>query len=405
MPEPITDIEGVLIVGGGVVGLTAALCLVDQGIPVTVLEAEAELVRDYRGSTFHPPTLDMLNALGLARKLVDMGVVSKVVQFRDRTEGVIAEFDLGLLREHTMHPFRLQIDQYALSVLLYERLHTSPDADVKFGHRVTKIEYVSGTPVMTADTPDGPRSFKARYVIGADGGNSVVRQSLGIGFEGMTYPERYVTLFTPMDLFSLVPGLTNVNYISDPGEWVVMLRNPEVWRLLFPIRTGESDRDALEEDAVQRRLAGVAGTEGPFPVTDRRIYRVHQRVAGVYRCGKVLLAGDAAHVNNPMGGMGLNGGIHDAVSLAETLARSWDQSGGESLLDDYARIRRKAAVDYIQAQSHSNAMAMDEKDPHVRKQNNDRLRKLASDPDLALNHLLNTSMISGLKDTKTTLIR
>ena len=400
----VIDVDGVLVVGGGAVGLTTALSLAQKGVPVTVLEAGPELVKEYRGSTFHSPTLEMLDELGVGAPLIEKGVKADRVQYRDRDEGVVAEFDLGALRDHTPYPFRVQIDQYALVALLFERLRHLSSAEVLFGHRVIEVSRSEGHATVTVDTPDGGRAgqagqktFSARYVVGADGSASAVRRALGIEFKGMTYPNRYLTLFTPFDFARHLPGFASVNYISDAREWTIMLRSPDVWRVLFPIRPGQTDDDALNEEAVEARLQGIVATGDPYPVVYSRVYSVHQHVAAIYRQGPVLLAGDAAHVNNPVGGMGLNGGIHDAVSLSGKLARVWHGETDAGVLDDYARERRRVAIDHVQAQSHENALALGEGGPEARERQNKRLAEIAADPEKTLKYLLRTSMIASLR--------
>ena len=386
-------VDGVIVAGAGAVGLTAALCLGREGVPVTVLEAAEEIVREFRGSTFHPPTLEMLDELGVADPLIAKATIADRVQLRDRAEGLIAEFDLGLLKDHTRYPFRLQIDQYALATLLYERLRTLPEVHFEFGHRVTDVSLEGEHAIVTAETADGLVRYKAAYVVGADGGNSAVRQALGIQFAGMTYPNRYITLFTPFDFAEHLPGFAPVNYISDPGEWVIMLRSPDIWRVLFPTRPEETDAEVLRDEELQRRLQGVVATGAPYPITHRRVYRVHQRVASTYRRGRALLAGDAAHVNNPAGGMGLNGGIHDAVSLGDALAKVWHGRGDDRMLDAYADSRRRVAIEHVQTQTHANARFLSETDPAGRRLLQDELRRIAADRERTLEYLLRSSMI------------
>lgn len=396
----VNDVEGVLVVGGGAVGLTTALSLAQKGVPVTVLEAEPELVREYRGSTFHPPTLEMLDELGVGAPLIEKGVKADRVQFRDRDEGVVAEFDLGALKDHTPYPFRVQIDQYALVDMLFDRLSHMPSAEVLFGHRVTNVIRDEGRATVTAETPDGRRGLRASYVVGADGSASAVRRSLGIEFKGMTYPNRYLTLFTPFNFATHLPGFASVNYISDAREWTIMLRSPDVWRVLFPIRPGQTDEEALDAEAVEARLQEIVATGDPYPVVYCRVYRVHQRVAATYRQGPALLAGDAAHVNNPVGGMGLNGGIHDAVDLSGRLARVWHGEAGAELLDGYATGRKAVAIDHVQAQSHENALAIGEGGPEARERQKKRLVEIAADPEKTLQYLLRTSMIASVRASR-----
>ena len=277
------SLEGVLIAGGGAVGLTTAFSLARSGVPVTVLEAEPEPVKEFRGSTFHPPTLEMLNELGVAERLIAEGVVAPTVQYRDRQDGLIAEFDLSVLKNDTRYPFRLQIDQYALSALVLERLQRLPNAQINFGHKVTEV--VLARDSVTVETAEATQQLQAPYLVGADGGDSAVRRALGIEFQGMTYPNRYITLFTAFDFASHLPGLVSVNYISDPVEWVVMLRNPAVWRVPFPTLPEQSDEEVLRETALQTSLNGIVATGSSYPIVYSRLYKVHQRVAATYRQG------------------------------------------------------------------------------------------------------------------------
>ncbi len=154
------SVDGVLVAGGGVVGLTAALSLAQRGVPVTVFEAESELVKEYRASTFHPPTLEMLDDLGVAEELISKGLVADRVQYRDRTEGMIAEFDLGLLKNDTPYPFRLQVEQYALALLLLEKLQQLPNAEVLFTHRVTDVSQENDSVIATAETAHGVQQYQ-----------------------------------------------------------------------------------------------------------------------------------------------------------------------------------------------------------------------------------------------------
>ena len=393
------SIEGVLIAGGGVVGLTAALSLAQRGVPVTVFEAEPELVKEYRASTFHPPTLEMLDDLGVAERLIAKGLVADRVQYRDRTEGMIAEFDLGLLKNDTPYPFRLQIEQYALALLLLERLQQLPNAKVLFTHRVTDASLERGHVLVTAETAEGPQEYRAPYLVGADGGRSAVRHALDIGFEGLTYPECYLVTFTSFDFTAHMPDLTYVNYVSDPTEWFVLLRSPGLWRVLFPTRPEEAAADEALDEIVQARYQRVVATGVPYPILHRAIYTVHQRIAATYRKGRVLLADDAAHLNNPLGGMGLNGGIHDAVNLGEKLARVWQGEAGDEALDNYAAERRRTATEHVLAHTHQNHSSISETDPEARERQQDELKRTAADPESAYRFLLRISMIESVRAT------
>ncbi len=392
----------VLVSGAGAVGLTVALGLARRGIRVVVFEAESNLVEEYRASTFHPPTIEMLDGLGVGAALRSKGLVADKFQFRDRHDGLVAEFDLGVLADFTTYPYRLQIEQFALVELLYAELQQFEDSTVLFDHRVVRVEQTSDGVTVVVETPEGRTEFAGSYVVGADGGRSEVRHALGIEFEGMTYPERYLVTFTTFDFWSVMPDLAHVNYVSDPDEWFVLLRSPGLWRVLFPTKPEETVFDeepnaqALDELA-QERYQRVYPTGQPYPLVYRNVYGVHQRVAKTYRVGRGLLAGDAAHVNNPLGGMGLNGGIHDAVMLTEALARTLQSGGDTRALDHFAEERRRIALEYIQAQTAQNEQNIRQRDPETRRQRHDEQRRMAEDPAASRAYLLRTSMIEGLR--------
>ena len=396
-PPGMESLSSVLVAGGGAVGLTTALALARAGVPVTVLEAAPELVKEYRASTFHPPTLEMLDDLGLARGMIDAGLIARTFQYRDRDDGIVAEFDLDLLRDDTRFPFRLQLEQYALSLAAYDALGRIPGADVRFGHEGTAVRSEGGRVIVTVATPGGQEELSAPYLVGADGAGSAVRRSLGLAFDGMTYPDRYLVLFTTFDFAAHIPGLGYVSYVSDPEQWFVLLRSPGLWRVLFPTKAEDTDRELELDETAERHLQYVVATPERYPVLHRTLYTVHQRVAERYRVGRVLLAGDAAHVNNPLGGMGLNGGIHDAVSLAEKLAAVWLGRAGDEALDEYADRRRRIAVEHVQAMTHGNAAAIGQTDPDARRRQQAELRETAADPERARHYLLRTSMIAALR--------
>ncbi|TMG74631.1 MAG: FAD-dependent monooxygenase, partial [Betaproteobacteria bacterium] len=321
----------VLIAGAGPVGLAAANVLADAGIELEVLEAERELPQTLRASTFQPPTLDLLARFGATEQLIAMGRVAPKVQYRDRS-GWVAELDFGVLKDDTRHPFRVQCEQFRLNQVLAARL-----GRVRFGAQVTAVED-DGEGVTV--TVNGAERLRARYVIGADGGRSRVREALGIKLEGFTWAERFLVASTAFDFAGVMPGLADVSYFADPEEWFFLLRVRDVWRAMFPARTEETEAEIMSDAGIERRLQRVYAKPGRYEVAHRTLYSVHQRVAETYRRERVFLAGDAAHLNNPLGGMGMNGGIHDAFNLAEKLAAvlRGEQPGAE--LERYERQRR-----------------------------------------------------------------
>ncbi|MGW0808649.1 FAD-dependent oxidoreductase [Nonomuraea sp. NPDC002799] len=370
----------VLVAGAGPVGLAAALTLARGGVPVTVLEAGAGLAAESRASTFHPPTLEMLAALGVLDELMALGLVAGTFQYRDRRGGPIATLDLRVLAGDTPYPFRVQCEQGKLTPILAEHVRRH-GGEVLFGQEVGDVvSHPDGVEVTTAR---GAR-FAGDWLVAADGAHSAVRQALGIPFEGITYPERFLVASVHEDLDALLPGIAPINYVFDPQEWLVLLRTPDHWRVLLPTPEGSTDEEELAR--LPERLRAVADPGRDWAVAHATLYRVHQRVAARFRDGRVLLAGDAAHVNNPLGGLGMNSGIHDAVLMATALV---DGSPPGAV----AGRRREVALGHVQAISHGNWERMRSPSRH------DELRALAADPAAARAYLLRACLISSLRET------
>ncbi len=368
----------VVIAGAGPVGLTAAVALARRGFQVKVLEAGDTLAAESRASTYHPPTLEMLAEIGVLDALMARGLVSHTFQYRDRGGGVVAELDLRMLADDTPYPYRVQCEQSKLTPILLESLR-GLGGEVVFGAPV--VDVVQDGDGVTAVTEDGS-AHAGDWLLGADGSHSRVRKALDVPFEGITYPERFLVASTEEDLESLLPGIAAVNYVFDPEEWLVLLRTPDHWRVLFP--TPDDTPDEVELARLPERLRGVADTD--WKVAHATLYRVHQRVASRFRTGRAVLIGDAAHVNNPLGGMGLNSGIHDAFAVAAAL-------GDDDALDLACARRREVATSFVQKITHTNWEQL--RDPERHRAD---LRALASDPVRARAHLLRTSMIASLRD-------
>jgi 3-(3-hydroxy-phenyl)propionate hydroxylase len=370
-------VSHVLVAGAGPVGLTAAYMLAKAGFDVTVLERETGLAEDLRASTWHPPTLDMMDELGFVDDIIQGGLIARTFQHRDRKTGAIAEFDLTLLKDETRHPYRVQYEQFKYTRLVHNRLQ---GVEVLFNSPVATVEQdASGVTVNGQHRGD--------YLIGADGAGSAVRRAIGIEFEGMTFPERFFVLSTPFPFEHHLPRLSYVNYIADTEQWCVLLKVPGLWRCLFPTED-ESDEEIL--GSAERLLQGIHPKGSPYEVIHRTLYRLHQRVATRYRAGRVFLAGDAAHINNPLGGMGMNGGLHDAWLLCRKLIQGAD-------LDTYEPERRPVAIDYINANTARNRKLMAERDPQARKRAQDEMCRIADDPASARAFLLKSSMIETLR--------
>jgi 3-(3-hydroxy-phenyl)propionate hydroxylase len=391
----------VIVVGGGPVGLVTASLLVAEGVEVTLVESCPALPHDLRASTFHPPTLDMLERFGVVQTMIEQGLICPTWQFRDRTEGVVATFELSRLLPDTKHPYRLQCEQWRLGELLYERLQKDPLTTIRLGMKGVAARQSADGVELDVVTADGKReTLRGDFLVGADGIGSIVRQAIGAAFDGITIPELFLTLSTSFDFCEAMPDLANICYLSDPKEWYVLIRTKRVWRALFPVDAALADEDVTSPERGERLLQGAWRRSQPYEVTHRTAYRVHERVASTYVKGRLLIAGDAAHVNNPLGGMGLNGGIHDAFNLAEKLVAVIRGAPLETL-ERYSRQRRKVALDVVQQTALRNRAILNAREPDAREAYYDELRRIVEDPEEHRNYVMRTSMIQSLRDAGT----
>jgi len=390
----------VLIAGGGPVGLLSALLLGRQGLPVRLFDVNQSPQADPRAATTHPATLDLLAKDGLADDMARVGLVAPIFQFWDRPSGEkIAEFDHAVLQDDTRHPFVVQCEQFKTAKLILERVRKLRNVEVLFGHEVLDIAQTDGSISADVRGPDGIKTHAGAYLIGADGGRSVVRKQSDIAFDGFTWPERFIVLTTPFD-FEAARGLCFRSYFADPDEWCNCFKvsadgSPGLWRTVFPANPDLSEGELMSDAAVQERMQKFFPASKPYEIVHRNLYVTHQRVAATFRKGRVLLAGDSAHVNNPIGGMGLNGGIQDAANLADKLAPVLLAGAPDALLDLYSLQRRTVATEYVQEQSITNKKRLEARDPEMRRRNHEELREIASDPSRARQFLLRTSMIAS----------
>jgi 3-(3-hydroxy-phenyl)propionate hydroxylase len=328
-----------------------------------------------------------------------MGRIARRMQYRDRA-GWVAEFDFGALADATSHPYRVQCEQFRLNGVLAERLAGMPHARLEFSSPVVAVEQDADGVAVSVEGPGGSRVARAAWLIGADGGRSRVREALGIPLEGFTWPERFLVASTPFEFAEVFPGLSDVSYFADPDEWFFLLRVVGVWRAMFPTRAEERDADILSDEGIERRLQRVWPRDGRYEIAHRTLYSVHQRVAATYRKGRAFLAGDAAHLNNPLGGMGMNGGIHDSVSLAEMLARVIRGEADPAELDRYERQRRPVALEYVNTISIANKRNLESRDAEQQRRWREEMTRAAGDPRLAREYLLKVSMIASLRKSE-----
>jgi len=396
------DARPILIAGGGPVGLITALALTRQGLGVHVFEAERRINDSPRAATTHAATLEMLDDLGLIDEVIRRGLVEPRFRTWDRSTGkLVAEFDFGILKNDTRYPFAVQCEQHKLAGMAIERLRAFPQTTVEFSARVTALSQSCDGVEIEVATASGTRAVKGSYLIGADGGRSTVRKSLGIDFEGYTHPERFLIITTTFDISSKFPGCTR-NYLSDPEDWCALFKvsgddGKGLWRVLSSTRLEQTEAELFDSEAVESRLQKFIPKAGPYKVVHRNLYNVHQRVAASFRQGRVFLAGDAAHVNNPLGGLGLNFGIHDAVELSGLLGRVIRGEAAGDILDLYDRQRRPLNIEFVQQQTIANKKRMEEKDPAARAKNFEQLATIAADPAAHRAYLLRSSLLDSAR--------
>ena len=391
----------IIIAGGGPVGLIIGLILGRAGVHVTLFDKGDIDHQEPRAATIHPASLDILDELGVYQRIEPLGLVCPIVNYYDQHE-LLASFDHAVLAGETRHPWVLQCEQDKVSRVLYAMARELPGLDIRAETEVLACWQSADAVEVEVQCPDGTRErIEGRYLIGADGARSTVRGEAGIEFEGFTWPERFMIIGTPYDFAQA--GYAYRNYISDPVEWYNLFKiswkgPPGVYRLVVPVSLDE----ALDEDRIletcQRKFQRFHACAQPYEIVLYDSYVVHQRVAATFRKGRILLVGDSAHLNSPIGAMGMNSGIHDAVNLAGNLIRVLRGEEDEGALERYGRQRRHVAVEHIQTATIANKKNMEQRDPATRRKYREEMRRAAEDPVLAKKFLMRTSLIECLRD-------
>jgi 3-(3-hydroxy-phenyl)propionate hydroxylase len=398
--------QPVIVVGAGPVGLCLTLALAQAGIPVTIIEMMSDekfLDQVPRAGSNHPSTLEFFDKIGLYELLEPRGIVAPRFHYWDRQEGVlIAEFDHVHLKNDTKFPFVLQCERIKIIEEALKLAKADALVTVLMSTEFTGFEQSSTGVLAYVKNADGkPGTISGSYLASAEGARSIVRKDAGIEFEGFTYPERTLNIEVAYDFTK--HGYTERNYISDPVEYSNLFHwkgPPDRWRVHFPTDPNEDENKLTRPDAMQARLKSFLPIDGDFEICGCNLYAVHQRVAKKFRVGRAILLGDSAHVNSPIGGMGLNSGVHDAFNLADKLARILRGEADEAELDRYERQRRQIAVKHTQAQTIRNKRLLEERDPAIRKRNHLELRRSAEDPELARKFLLRASLLESLREAE-----
>ena len=401
MPSPTSP---VIIIGAGPVGLCLALALAKAEIKVTIIETLKEenfLEQVPRAGTNHASTLELYDSIGLYEKLEPRGIIAPKFHYWERKGWQrIAEFDHGVLENDTRFPYALQCERIKIVEEGLKLVRTMPNIDVRLGTTFESFEHNAGGVKATVVNEAGEReTIAGSYLVSAEGARSIVRKDLDIEFEGFTETER--TLNIEVSYAFRDHGFAERNYISDPVQWSNLFhwKGPaDRWRVHFPTKPHETEEEILAEDNLHRLLRAYLDYNSDYIIRGSNLYTVHQRVAKKFRAGRCILVGDAAHINSPIGAMGLNSGVHDAFNLAGKLTAIFRGEADESVLDRYERQRRHVALSHTQADTIQNKRRLAEQDPAVRKKNQDDLRRTSENPVAARKFLLRTSLFDSLRE-------
>ncbi len=390
-----------IVVGAGPAGAFAAIAAAQKGFQVTLLEAGEEIDSSPRAATFHPSTLEMVDGVGVMDDLARIGLLARYFDFWDKPSlSLIARFDHEVLRGDTKFPFVLQVEQHKFVHVLLQRLEEYPNVVVRRGVRVVALTQSEDGVTVLGDGTHGGTELTGDWLIGADGARSTVRTVLGIDFEGYTWPERFLVLTTTFD-FEAALGCSYRSYFAGPSDWanVFKIAGDDLkgrWRVVSATKPDESDAEALGDASCARRLHALSPDADVEQVEHRNLYKVHQRVAARFRAGRAFLVGDAAHVNNPIGGLGLNCGVHDVRELIDVLALARD-SGCSSTIDAYEPRRRDVNIRYVQDQTVENKRRLEERSPESRAERHAELRRMAGGASSQREFLLRTSLLASLE--------
>jgi 3-(3-hydroxy-phenyl)propionate hydroxylase len=398
--------ERIIVIGAGPVGLCLSLVLAQEGIAVCLIEQlgdENFLEQVPRAGTNHPATLELLDRVGLYEKLEPRGIIAPKFHYWDRHENKrIAEFDHIHLKDDTRFPYVLQCERIKIveEALKLAKLH--PLIELRLNTTFTGFaQDADGVTAHVINAAGEQETIRGAYIVSGEGARSIIRKDLGIEFEGFTYPDRTLNIEVAYDFRQ--HGYTERNYISDPDEWSNLFHwkgPPDRWRVHFPTEPNEDETALTRPEALQARLQKFVPTGHEYDVVGSNLYVVHQRVAKKFRLGRAILAGDSAHVNSPIGAMGMNSGIHDAFNLADKLVKIVRKETSDDVLDRYERQRRHVALQHTQAETIRNKRVLAEKDPAVRRKNHEQLQRTSEDPKLARAFLLRTSLIESLREAE-----
>lgn len=376
----------VLVAGAGPVGLVAALTLAQAGVRVTVIEKRDGLNLASKASTFHPPTLTILDRLGAFDLFEKEAFHVGALQYRSTERGVLGSISYDVLKGLTPHPFRKHLEQSRLTAHLLEKLRSQPGAEFLADAELVDIASNDENGVVAnVRIHDQVQPLRAQYLLGTDGAHSAVRQALGIQFDSTPYPGRVLRVRADESLEQLIPGMAPVTYLVSETHSASFLHMPDCWRIILRVPAGMADEEAMADNWVLDRLGALAPNVKVLPhIVGRDVYGASKAFAPQYRSGNAYLCGDSAHLTNTRGGMNMNAGIHDAYTIARAMAqavRSGEVSAPQRAAEERLRIARE--------------MLLPRTDTMVSQEGSwiQRVSTLLSNPDRAREHMVSSSML------------
>lgn len=380
-----TTTAPVVIVGAGPVGMMNALGLARAGVPVIVLERHPHIIPEPRAMTYHWSTLDHLERWGLLEDMLAEGFRLREFCYRIFATDEVIRLPLSALDGHVRHPYSLVLGQDQLEQVVLNHLAEYPHAEIHWNTTVQEVRPDEAGVTVIAERDGVEIEYRGDWLIAGDGGRSVVRSQLGIPFEGVTWPERFVATNVRCDLEAY--GWDVCNYLVDPkyGAVIAKVTRSGIWRVTFSEPADLPD-EGLEE-RIRAYYAAVLPPEMDYELLLHAAYNMHQRWADSFRYGRVLLAGDAAHITNPTNGFGLVSGILDSIVLAEALGAVVNGEAGEEVLDRYAEDRRRVFAEVASPSSvETKRLVFHSTDPERFEADLEVLRRKAADPELARMH-------------------